>query len=155
MSSARERGTWGTRTQSRDGRNGGARRDQDRPKAPELITLAISAAIVLALVGAVVYLQLGLSDKPALVDVQPVLEDLQQAGGLYYLPIEVTNQGGDAAEDLILRLSVTYADGNQQTVELNVGFLAAGGVVRAMVALPRDPSEALIEVDTIGYLEAG
>ena len=56
---------------------------------------------------------------------------------------------------MIVRLSVTYADGSQQIAELNVGFLAAGEVAKAMLALPRDPREAVVEVDTIGYLEAG
>jgi uncharacterized protein (TIGR02588 family) len=110
---------------------------------------------VLGLVGVFVYLQVTTVDKPALVEAQPMLDQLRHEGGLYYLPLEVTNRGGKAGEEVIVRLSVTHPDGAEHLADLKIGFLAAGQVAEAIVALARDPRGARVEVTTIGYLEPG
>ena len=143
----------GSRTQQRNGTERRKQRDGGRLQAPELVSFAISGAIVLFLVAALVYLHLTMTDKPALIEARPLLEAVQQEGAMFYLPIEIANRGGKAGEDVIVHLSVTHADGGQDTADVTVGFLAADEVAKAIIALAHDPREALVEVDSIGYLE--
>jgi uncharacterized protein (TIGR02588 family) len=122
---------------------------------PELISLAISSTIVLALVGALLYLQLTQSDRPALITAQAMQDEVQQEGDVYYVPVEIANHGGKAGEDVVVRLAIAYPDGQSQVGQLAIGFLAAGETAQGMLAVARDPRDAEIRIEAIGYLEPG
>ncbi len=97
-----------------------AKRRTERRLAAEWTTLIVSVAIVVGLI-ALVALQFR-TDGEVRIDVAPRIEDVREAGGLHYLPLEIANRGGPTALDVIVR--VTSGD---ETVEIAIDILAGGG----------------------------
>jgi uncharacterized protein (TIGR02588 family) len=128
------------------------RRDGPHSTA-EWITLAISSLIVFGLVGLTSYFYLTASTAPAIVEAEPRLAETLQAGTRFYLPVTVRNSGGETAEEVRVRVTLTDVSGRQETAELQVQFLAGGGSSHAVVAFASDPRLGQIEAGVMSYLE--
>lgn len=121
--------------------------------AAEWITLAISSLIVVGLIALTTYFYLTDTKAPAVVEVEPRLAEVYQAGGRYYLPVTVHNTGGETGEEVRVRVSLTDRSGRQEAVEIMVAFLAGGGSSRAVAAFGGDPREGQVEAVVVSYLE--
>jgi uncharacterized protein (TIGR02588 family) len=119
----------------------------------EWFTLAISSLIVLSLIGLTSYYYLTRSTAPAVVEVEPRLADVRQAGGRFYLPVRVRNGGGETAEEIRVRVTATGPSGRQETAEFQVQFLAGGAADRAVVTFGSDPRQGQVEAAVVSYLE--
>ena len=115
--------------------------------------LAISSLIVLGLIGVTTYFYVTGSDAPATLEVEPRLTETYQAGGRFYLPVTVRNAGGQAGEEIRVRVTVSDPSGRQEEAEFQVQFLPGGGSSHAVVAFGTDPRQGQIEAGVMSYLE--
>jgi uncharacterized protein (TIGR02588 family) len=126
--------------------------DRSRSTA-EWITLGVSSAVILAVVGLLVYHQLSGGDEPPVIEVQPRLEAVRAAGGAYYLPVEVANGGGATAQDVRVLVSMGTGGTDREASELLIDFLPGGGTASGVVVFRQDPRQRPLEVDVLSYLE--
>lgn len=136
--------------------------DQHKDAAPqegnghsfaEWVTLAISSLLVLGLIAVTSYLYLTASSDPAAVTVQPNLTELYQSGNRFYLPVTIRNTGGETAEEVRVRITLTDPAGRTETSELQIQFLAGGGSSRAVAAFASDPRQGQLDAAVISFLE--
>ncbi len=137
----------------RDDRSSKRPRDRSEPRtAAEWVTLAISSLIVFGLIGLTTYFHLTASPDPAIVEVEPRLAEVYQAGRRFYLPVTVRNVGGETGEEVRVRATLTDPTGRQEIAELMVAFLAGGGSTEAVVSFSQDPRLGQLEANVESYL---
>ena len=117
---------------------------------PELITLILSVGIVAALVGGVALVQLSSGDRPPVMSARASLDGVQAVGGGFQLEVEVRNDGDRAAEAIRLAV-VQEVDGRSTEHEIEIDFLAGGGVARATAVLRSDPRRSTVRVEVRSY----
>jgi uncharacterized protein (TIGR02588 family) len=111
-----------------------AKRRTERRPAAEWATLIVSAAVVVGLI-ALVALQFGANGEVR-IEVAPRIEDVREAGGLHYLPLEIANRGGPTALDVIVRVT-----SGEETVEIAIDILAGGGSEEVMAVFRSRPTQ--------------
>jgi uncharacterized protein (TIGR02588 family) len=122
-----------------------------RPRtAAERLTLAVGAALIAAVVALVVVLDLTDGNRPPVVVATPLVADLRQDGGRYYLPLEVTNRGDDAAEDVVVRADLVR-DGATETAEFTIDVLAGGETTEATVVFGQDPTAGTLAAGVVSF----
>lgn len=152
-----------------NGRQSGQRRDVrgspepqgDEPSQPEKkarstaewVSIFISIAIVLAFAVTVGYVYLTRSNAPPTIDAQLRFAEVRQEAGLFYLPIEVTNSGGDTAEDARIVLTQDTGRGQSETIDFQIRFLAGGETQTAVIAFHERPTPENTRVSAVSYLE--
>lgn len=137
----------------RDARGDDEESGQDGRSSAELVTLGISALIVALIVALTTYFHLTGGSGPAIVDVRAAPELAYQSGERYYLPVEVANTGQSAGEDVRVTLSLTDAEGRQESAGLEFRFLPAGASSRGVVSFRSDPRQGQLGVEGVSYLE--
>jgi uncharacterized protein (TIGR02588 family) len=105
----------------------------------EWVTLGVSAAIVLALAGLVLFQWLAQGTEPPEIRVEPNMEQVRQVGDLYYLPIRVTNSGEKAVEVVEVETELSVEGEAPETVGFTVQFLAGRESDEFTVVLSNDP----------------
>ena len=127
--------------------------DGSQRSLAQWITVGLSTLIVLSLVGLLLYQAVAGGSQPPAIEVKFQHESLRQAGALYYLPVEVTNQGDQTAQDVRVRLSYMSDQGQPELAEVMTDFLAGGATDHHTVALSREPSGANLKVDSVTFRE--
>ena len=119
----------------------------------EWITLGISVMIIASLVGLITYLYVSGGSTPAVIEVKPQFDQIRQVQDRYYLPVEITNVGGETAEEVTVRISLASVNGQTEPAEVTIAFLAGHASANATVAFREDPSQGEVMVDVVSYLE--
>ena len=144
----------------RDGGDGGSRRGGQGSTArlarkrslPEWVSLGISIAMLASVVGLVLH-QHGARSEPAAIEVRPRLDRVRQAGGAYYLPLEIANTGGQTAEEVVVEVELAPPRGERERAEVTVRFLAGGGTHRATAVFRADPAQGTLTASARSLLE--
>ncbi|HEX6383821.1 MAG TPA: TIGR02588 family protein [Anaerolineae bacterium] len=118
----------------------------------EWITLGISLAIVLILVGLITYEYFGRGNRPAVIEVRPRLESLTQAAGAYYLPVEIANEGDQTAASVWVEFTLFREDGSQESARIQVEFLAGGATEEGVLIFRQNPAEGRL-AHTVSFLK--
>lgn len=139
--------------QGQQGQQGRERTRRGQRSVAEWVTLAASVVVVVALLGATSYFHFTGPDGPAVIEVQPQLNQVFRGGDSYYLPVKVRNVGQQTGEDVRVRLSLVDGEGQRHSAELTVHFLAGGAWSEGVVAFPADPRQGHVVVDTVSYLK--
>lgn len=134
---------------SQQERDGPERNRRDR--AADWSSLTVSAVIVLLLVGLVGYQYAADSDQPAIIVAEPKIEEVREADGVYYLPVEVTNHGGKTVESVTVSLSLQTPSG-QETSDFQLQFLAGDEIQTGTVVFQEDPTQGGLTVGPISYV---
>jgi uncharacterized protein (TIGR02588 family) len=121
--------------------------------AAELITLAVSIAIVLGIVGLIAWLNLRGSEEPVSIIVKPLVEERWEADSEYYLPVEILNDGDATVEDVQIEAELILGDDPPVTAQLSVPFLAGGERARGTFVFGEDPAQAELTVRATSYKE--
>lgn len=116
----------------------------------EWTTLAISAAMVVSMLGLVTYLYVRGDSQPAIVTASAQLDKLRQDDSAYYVPVQVTNEGDRTVEDVTIEGELAV-DGQVETAEITVTFLAGGERVTGAFVFSQDPSQGELTVRPISY----
>ena len=119
--------------------------------AAELVTLAVSIAVVAALIGGVMYVQLARGDRLPAIEVRAVVDELRAEGGRFYLPVEIENTGDQAAESVLI-VVIQRVGEREVEHELLIDYLAGGGTADATAVLMEDPRRAGIRLEVRSFL---
>jgi uncharacterized protein (TIGR02588 family) len=145
------------RTRSATGKDAGPRQsdqEEDRGRSlAEWVGVTMSLAIVLGLVGLILYEHFAGGTGPATIQITPRSEELRREGNLVYLPLEVSNGGDLTAEQVRIRLSVGANGGQRPLPDVLVDFLAGGQTVDVVIVFPDDGSEPRVVVEGITFLD--
>ncbi len=128
-----------------------SKKDDDKDKAEgkqgkertaaEWVTFSVSVLILLALVGLVIFQALTRGNKPSTIKVEPMLQEVRQSEGAFYLPITITNDGDAAVGDVEIQMSLESEGSEPETIAFTVQFLAGGESQEETVVFSADPSQ--------------
>lgn len=127
--------------QAKVDRAGGQQGDRKERTTAEWVSLLVSVAIVLVLVGGLVYQVFARGNRPPSIEVKPLIQEVRQVGDSYYLPLDITNTGDRTAEDIEIMLSLDSGQGDPETMQFQVQFLDGGETENQTVVFQNNPAE--------------
>ncbi len=129
-----------------------AQQSQEQGRATaEWVALAVSLAIILAFVGLAISQSLTGGLRPVNLEVVPQLDEVREVGGVYHLPVEVTNTGEETAENVQVTLTLQTSDEQPETAGFQFHFLAGGETQAAVAIFHVNPVEAGVTVKPVSY----
>jgi uncharacterized protein (TIGR02588 family) len=124
---------------AKDGEGKG--QEKEERTTAEWVSLFISVAIVLALVGGLVYQVFAGGNRPPTIEVKPLMEEVRHEGDSYYLSLDVTNNGDRTAENVEVMLSLDTGEGDPETMQFQIQFLDGGETENQTVIFQNDPGK--------------
>ncbi|HEY0070761.1 MAG TPA: hypothetical protein VGE04_12415 [Chloroflexia bacterium] len=124
---------------AKDGQGKG--QEKEERTTAEWVSLLISVAIVLALVGGLVYQVFAGGNRPPTIEVKPLMEEVRHEGDSYYLSLDVTNNGDRTAENVEVMLSLDTGEGDPETMQFQIQFLDGGETENQTVIFQNDPGK--------------
>lgn len=119
----------------------------------EWTTLAISAAIFLALLGGVTWLAFRGSEKPATIVVEPQMGQVREDESGYYLPVIIRNKGDSTAASVVARGELDTGSGQPETAEVTIDFLDGDEDVAGTFVFRSDPRSGDLTVGVTSFEE--
>ena len=124
--------------------------DKDRSMA-EWTTLGISIAILIFVLGLTTYLYVRGGEKPAVILVEPQMQEIRQDNGSYYLPVIVRNEGDPTVEEVNIEAELDTGAGEPETAQFTVNFLAGGEQVEGTFVFQHNPAEGNLTARVISF----
>lgn len=118
----------------------------------EWASLVISTSVVAGLIGVIVFLYVSGGANEAIIEVRPELGQVRQESGNYYLPVTITNVGDVTAEDVMVEVTMTRSDGQQEVSEATIDFLAGHASEDVVVVFSEDPRDGEVAAGVISFL---
>lgn len=125
----------------------------DSRSVAEWTTLGFSIAILLGIFGLITYLYVRGDERPPIIVAEARLDELRTNANLYYLPVDVMNQGDRTAEAAQIQAELDAGSGQPEMAEFTVSFLAGGEKVRGTFIFQNDPEQGELTVRAISYKE--
>jgi uncharacterized protein (TIGR02588 family) len=127
-----------------------------KPRAPntstaEWIVAALSAALVLGVVGFLIYDGVRSPSTPP--DVTIEIDSIQQAGPGYLVLFRARNRGHSTAAEVVVEGELEADTGRVETSETTIDYVPAGGQQRAGLFFTRDPRRLRLKLRAHGYRE--
>jgi uncharacterized protein (TIGR02588 family) len=110
----------------------------DQPTALSYAAAAVGGMVIFLLVGYLTY-DATRSKAPPHLTAVVVRGDVREEGGLFYVPVVVTNEGDQAAVEVIVE---TVGGGGESSVQSAIDFLAGGESHRIVAVVPGPPGDA-------------
>lgn len=117
----------------------------------EWIVAAVSAVLVLGVVGYLTYDGVRHPDTPP--DVTVEVDSIRSAGPGYLVLIRAVNRGRTTAADVILEGELRADTGRVEFSQAMVDYVPAGGEQGAGLYFTRDPRQLRLQVRAHGYRE--
>ena len=117
----------------------------------EWTTLAISVSIILVFLGLITWLQITSNGKPAIVAVEPQIENIRHDDTGYYLPVTVRNDGAETIEDVRIQASLVLPSGETEDREFAIDFLVRDEVTGGTFVFTHDPTDGDLTVSAGSY----
>ncbi|HEX8218030.1 MAG TPA: hypothetical protein VF914_02325 [Chloroflexia bacterium] len=128
--------------QGRDEEKGAPGREEKKERTTaEWVSLFISMAIVLTLVGGLIYQIFAGGHRPPAIEVTPLMEEIRQEGDSYYLSLDITNNGDRTAENVEVMLTLDTGEGDPETMQFQVQFLDGGETENQTVIFKNNPAQ--------------
>lgn len=80
------------------------------------------------------------------------LDRVRRTGDVYYVPIQVANHGGATMANLRVQVTLTLDQGERESGEFIIDFLAGSESAQATVAFRHHPSRGTL-TDQVSYVE--
>ena len=125
----------------------------DTRSIAEWITLAISAAILLSIVGVLTWLSFRGVQHPPIIVVEPSLEQVRQDDSGYYLPVVIRNTGDTTVEEAIVQAELDTGSGQPETAEITIDFLDGGEQAAGTFVFREDPASGELTTGVTSYQE--
>lgn len=125
---------------------------QNERTTAERITLLISALIIIGIVALAAWTSYRVGDDPSIVTIEPNFETVREENGMYYLPITISNDGGLTAQDVTVSAELDTGDGQPETAEVTIAFLAGGEHESAALIFSSNPAEGELTIRPASYL---
>lgn len=116
--------------------------------ALEWSVFALSAVLIAALFGFLIYESATIGDAPPDIHVQ--IGTPEQRSGYFAVPIEATNKGDHTAEGVHIEV-VLRAAGEEETGDFEIQFLPRRGSREGWVTFKSDPRNGTLEARVLGY----
>jgi uncharacterized protein (TIGR02588 family) len=149
MSKATENNLSQTQDQHRD-RSGQQNQQQQGRSVAEWVSFGISTAILLAVAGLILFWWLTAPKGPPIIRISPA-GDIRQVEEQFYVPFEVKNTGGSAADAIQARAELRI---NGQVVEQatqSFSFLSRGETEKGAFVFTQDPREGKLTMSITSY----
>ena len=114
----------------------------------EWTVFALSAALIVAVLGFLVYETATIGSAPPDIHVQ--IGKPEQRSGYFAVPIEAVNKGDHTAEGVHIEV-VLKANGQEETGDFEIAFLPRRGSREAWVTFKNDPRSGTLEARVLGY----
>ena len=127
-----------------------------KPRAPntstaEWIVAAVSAALVLGVLGFLIYDGVRSPSTPP--DITIEIDSVQQAGPGYLVLFRARNRGRSTAAEVVVEGELEADTGKVETSETTIDYVPAGGQQRAGLFFTRDPGRLRLKLRAHGYRE--
>lgn len=119
----------------------------------EWTTLAISAVILVALVGGLTWLYFRGTERPATVVVEPQMDQLREEDSGYYLPVIIHNTGDTTAANAVVQGELDTGSGQPETAEITIDFLDGDEEVAGTFVFRSDPRSGELTVGVTSFEE--
>ncbi len=119
----------------------------------EWVTLSLSVVIVAGMLLLVTWLSVRGGVAPARIEITPVMEGLRHEADAWYLPVVITNAGDDTVEEAVIGAELDTGDGQPETGEITITFLAGGETVQGTFVFGSDPSQGELTIRAVSYKE--
>ena len=119
----------------------------------EWTTLAISTAILVALLGGVTWLMFRGANEPATIAVEPQMDQLREAESGYYLPVIIRNEGDTTAANVVAHGELDTGSGQPETADVTIEFLDGDEQVAGTFVFRSDPRSGDLSVGVTSFEE--
>jgi uncharacterized protein (TIGR02588 family) len=119
--------------------------------AAEKITLAVSILLILGLVALITYVSITGGGEPPVVEARPLPDEIRREGESYFLPVAVTNRGGQTAAEVMIQAELAGSDGSAETSEFTLDFLAGGETREGTAVFASDPAAGELTIDVASF----
>lgn len=126
--------------------------DDPRRTTAEWISFGASLLIVAAVIGLITYFHFRQGQEPTVIQVKPQLDEVRQENGRFYLPVAVENTGGKTAENVWVEITLQTANGEPETGEFVIAFLANRSTSTGVVIFRQDPAMGELAA-SVSYLD--
>lgn len=123
-------------------------RTDDAPTLVSYVAAAVSGILVACLMGYLIYDSYGPVAPPRITAVV-VSHEIRRTDGQAYVPVEVANEGEDAAAQIVVEVAAEEAPDGIETV---IDYLA-GGESRRIVALVTGEASSTFGARVVSYQE--
>lgn len=119
----------------------------------EWTTLAISAVILIALIGGITWLYFRGAERPATIVVEPQMDQLREEDSGYYLPVIIHNSGDTTAASAVVQGELDTGSGQPETAEITIDFLDGDEEVAGTFVFRSDPRSGELTVGVTSFEE--
>lgn len=118
----------------------------------ERVTMGVSILILASILVLVGWTSMRSGDAPPEIDVVAEIDNVRSAGSLYYVPIVISNHGGRTAQTVTVSGELVHANGEVETADITIDFLAGGESERAELIFSSHPNEGEFTVFPVSFL---
>ena len=115
----------------------------------EWAVFALSAALIVAVIGFLIYESAAIGNAPPDIHVQVGVPEPRS--GYFAVPITATNNGDHTAEGVHIEVVLRPAGGKEESGEVEIQFLPRRGSREAWVTFKSDPRAGTLEARVLGY----
>lgn len=119
----------------------------------ERITMVISLVILMATFVLAGWATYRTGDKPAHIEVTANLEQVRETETGYYVPVTITNTGGQTAQDVTITGELDTGEGEPETADVTITFLASDESEQAELVFTTHPGEGDFTLGPTSYLK--
>ena len=123
---------------------------ESRRSLAEWFTFALSACILLGLVGLIVFDWQANQSRPPAFAVE-ITDTARIANGRYYVPFAITNTGGRIARTVQVTAALQLPSGEQEAGEQQIDFLSGQERKRGSFVFTHDPQSGELLVRVASY----
>jgi uncharacterized protein (TIGR02588 family) len=129
------------------------RTDDKGRSVAEWTTFAISLVILIGIVGMITWLSFRGEERPPIITVEVQMEQVRQEESGYYVPVLIRNEGDGTVEDAVVQGELDTGQGQPESVDLTVTFLAGGEEVQGTMVFQEDPAQGELTTGIASYKE--
>lgn len=116
----------------------------------EWITFGIAALILAGLVGSVLYMWATDRERPPVLTLKSS-SPMREAKGQFYVPFELTNEGGETVESVQIVAELKRGDRVEETGEQQIDFLSGGETEEGAFIFRQNPQQGELVLRVSGY----
>lgn len=119
----------------------------------ERITLVASLVILVSILSVAVWSNVRTGQDPPDIVVEVDMEDVQERDAGFYVPITITNNGGTTAQDLVVSGELDLGDGEPETADVTISYLAGGETEAAEMVFSVHPADGEFTIGPTSFLK--
>lgn len=127
-----------------------AQTQSEKESVWEWIVAALGAVLVVSTLGFLLYDSFLGSTPP---DITVELTNVQQTGDRFLVQFRATNRGGEGAAAVTIEGQLQDANGNIETANATISFIAAGSSQAGGLYFSHDPRTEQLALHALGYQE--